>query len=185
MVITPEMMDAFTGIDQSLLTLWFMSAAVSIGLALGLTIYNIRRENKLRRRNERFFVIQIQANLKHMAQYFLDVEGATTRNEESETSTEDLMGSLKSYYVRHGQEMKDVLYQTKLYLPFWTSLSTHDKETITGILDVFTWLLYEYYQPSLPEPLRENKVLTSRRTLYNKKEHAMKNVNQILQIYST
>lgn len=183
--MTSEIMDAFTGIDQSLLLLWFMGTAVSIGLALGLTIYNIQRENGLRRRNEEFFAVQIKTNLSRMAQYFLSVERETTSNEEFETSTKDMMSSLKTYYVRHEQEMKDVLYQTKLYLPFWTSLSTHDKEVIEGVLDMFSWLLYEYYQPTLPESLCENKVLTSRREFYDNKERAMKNVDQILSIHNT
>lgn len=163
---------------------WIASTILSIGLAVGLTLYHNNRENKLKKRNEEFFVMQITDNLEKMAQYFLDVERETTQDEEYATSNEHLMSALKSYYTRHEQEMKDILYQTKLYIPFWTNLPTHDKQTITDILDLFSWLLYDYYQPALPELLCENTVLNSRDVLFTKKDSIMNNTNQILSKHS-
>ena len=60
-----------------------------------------------------FFVKQIRNNLKKMAQYFLDVEQKTTYQEEYETSNINMMRSLKTFYLRNEQEMKDVLYPNK------------------------------------------------------------------------
>ena len=157
--------------------------AIGIGLAIGLTWYRNRQEKQLRIRNEMFFVKQIRNNLKKMAQYFLDVEQKTTYQEEYETSNINMMRSLKTFYLRNEQEMKDVLYQTKLYLPFWSSLSTTDKQTVNEILDVFSWLLYDYYQSGLPESICENVVINSRQTLYDKKDWIMNTTNNILQKY--
>ena len=185
MAMTFWILGIFTEIDLSLLPLWILSTTVSVGLALGLTMYNQRRETRLRRRHEEFFILQIKNNLKRMEQYFLSVEMETTRGEEFEPSTDDMMRSLKTYYIRHEQEMKDVLYQTKLYLPFWTSLTTDDKKMIEGVLDMFAWLLYEYYQPMLPESLCENKVLASRQDLFDNKKRAISDVDRILSVHNS
>ena len=155
----------------------------SIGLAIGLSWYRNRQEKKTRERNEMFFVRQITENLKKMAQYFLDIERETQHNEEYEESNKMMMNALKTFYLRNDQEMKDVLYQTKLYLPFWSNLSPTDKQTVNDMLGVFSWLLYDYYPLSLPESLRENTVVNSRKTLYSKKEKMMTSTDEILQKY--
>ena len=118
-----------------------------------------------------------------MTQYFLDVERKTTYNEEQETSNTNMINSLRTFYLRNEQEMKDILYQTKLYLPFWSSLDATDKQTIDDILGVFSWLLYDYYQSNLPESIRENTIINSRKTLYEKKDWMMSTTDNLLQKY--
>lgn len=153
---------------------------VSIGIAIGLNVYWQRKEKQNRIKNEMFFVDQITINLRKMAQYFLDVEKTTQYNEEYEESNTRMMQSLKTFYLRNEQEMKDVLYQTKLYLPFWSALSATDKQTVNEVLDVFSWLLYDYYQSRLPESLRENTVIHSRNKLYEKKNWLMNTTDNLL-----
>ena len=152
-----------------------------IGLAIGLSLYRNYQEKQTRIKNEAFFVKQITSNLKRMAQYFLDVEQKTTYNEEQEISTHNMMSLLKTFYLRNEQEMKDTLYQTKLYLPFWSSLSAVDKQTVNEILGTFSWLLYDYYPSSLPESIRKNAVINSRQTLYDKKNWIIHTTDNILQ----
>lgn len=159
--------------------------ALSIVLAIGLSLYGFWRENNTRKRNELFFVEQIQNNLKKMAQYFLDVEDETKHNEEYEESSQQMMNALDAFYLRHDQEMKDVLYQTKLYLPFWIGLSHDDKKTVNELLDVFSWLLYDYYPMSLPESIREITVVNFRKTFLDKKEWMMNTTNELLNKYHT
>ena len=173
-----------SGVDNNLLALWIAGVSISIGLAVGINLYRNRKENKERARNEAFFAIRIKNNMESMKQYFLDIERETTNNEDYNDDNKDMMDSLKTCYIRNEQEMKDILYQTKLYLPLWTSLSTNDKAIINDILDTFSWLLYDYYQVALPETLRENKVLTSRSDLYKKKESLITNTRSIIQKYS-
>ena len=156
---------------------------IGIGIAMGLNIYWKHKENQNRINNERFFVNQITSNLKKMTQYFLDVERKTTYNEEQETSNTNMINSLRTFYLRNEQEMKDILYQTKLYLPFWSSLDATDKQTIDDILGVFSWLLYDYYQSNLPESIRENTIINSRKTLYEKKDWMMSTTDNLLQKY--
>lgn len=156
---------------------------IGIGLAVGLTWYRNWQENKTRTRNELFFVEQIQTNLKKMAQYFLDIEGETKHNEEFEEDSQNMMNALDTFYLRHDQEMKDVVYQTKLYLPFWTELSPKDKKTVSEVLDVFSWLLYDYYPMSLPESMRKITVLNFRQTFSAKKEWIMTTTSELLTKY--
>ena len=153
---------------------------ISIGIAIGLNIYWRYKEKQNRIKNEMFFVDQITVNLRKMAQYFLDVERTTQHNEEYEESNVHMMQSLETFYLRNEQEMKDVLYQTKLYLPFWNTLSATDKQTVNEILNVFSWLLYEYYRSRLPESLRENVVIHSRNELYAKKNWLMNTTDNLL-----
>lgn len=156
---------------------------ISIVLAIGLSWYHISNANKTRTRNELFFVEQIQNNLKKMAQYFLDVEEETTHHEEYEENSQNMMNALDTFYLRHDQEMKDVLYQTKLYLPFWTELAPKDKKTVSEILDVFSWLLYDYYPMSLSESMRKITVINFRQTFSKKKEWMMNTTNELLNKY--
>ena len=167
--------------DESIISI--ILGGISIALAIGINWYRNWQDNKTRAKNELFFVEQIQNNLKKMAQYFLDVEGETKRNEEYETDTENMMNILHIFYLRYDQEMKDVLYQTKLYLPFWTSLSPKDKNTINKILNVFSWLLYDYYPMSLPESIRKITVINSRKTFLDKKDWMMNTTNELLNKY--
>lgn len=154
--------------------------AVSISLAVGLNLYRNHQEEKRRRRDEEFFVRQIRANLYKMAQYFLEVEKATTHNEDYEVSNKSMMRSLKTFYLRNEQEMKDILYLSRLYLPLWRSLTPADKEEINKIFDTFSWLLYDYYSSSLPESICESAVLGSRSTLYRNKALVMDATDSIL-----
>lgn len=148
----------------------YILGGISIALAICLNVYRNYQENKRRIKSEEFFVKQIKANLRKMAQYFLDVERTTTHNEDYETSNEDMMNSLKTFYRRNEQEMKDILYQSKLYLPFWGSLTPEDKAKVNEVFDTFSWLLYDYYPSSLPESIRESVVLKSRSALYRNKD---------------
>jgi hypothetical protein len=153
----------------------------SIFLAIGINWYRNLQEDKRRKENERFFVKQIQNNLKKMAQYFLDVETETKRNEDASHNNDVMMMALKTFYLRNDQEMKDVLYQTKLYLPFWNTLSTEDKNDLNNILDVFSWLLYDYYPLSLPESMREITVTNSRKVFLEKKDYVMNTSHRLLE----
>lgn len=158
----------------------YILGALSIALAIGLNVYRNHQETQRRIKSEEFFVKQIKDNLKKMAQYFLDVERTTTYNEDYETSNEDMMNSLKTFYRRNEQEMKDILYQSKLYLPFWGSLSPEDKANVNKIFDTFSWLLYDYYPSSLPESIRESTVLKSRSALYRNKDLVVDVTDSIL-----
>ena len=151
----------------------------SIGLAIGLSWYRNYQEKQTRIKNEVFFVKQITSNLKRMKQYFLDVEKKTTYNEEQETDTYNMMSLLKTFYLRNEQEMKDILYQTKLYLPFWSNLSAADKQTVNEILSTFSWLLYDYYPSSLPGSIRKNAVINSRQALYDKKNWIIDTIDHL------
>lgn len=156
---------------------------LSIFLAIGINWYRNWQENKTRARNEQFFIEQIRSNLKKMAQYFLDVEDETTHNEEYEENNKQMMNALETFYKRHDQEMKDVLYQTKLYLPFWTELSFQDKKVVNELLNVFSWLLYDYYPVSLPQSIREITVTNFRKDFLDKKDWMMNTTNQLLSKY--
>lgn len=156
---------------------------ISIALAIGINWYRNWQENKTRIRNELFFVDQTQENLKKMAQYFLDAEGETKYKEEEQEDNENMMNALQTFYLRNDQEMKDVLYQTKLYLPFWNRLAPQDKKTVNEILDVFSWLLYDYYPMSLPESVREITVINFRKTFLEKKDWMMNTTQGLLQKY--
>ena len=157
---------------------------ISIGLAVGINWYRNFQEDKRRIKNEMFFVGQIQENLKKMAQYFLDIEIETKRNEDESQNNDNMMMALQTFYLRNDQEMKDVIYQTKLYLPFWNTLSPEDKKDLNTILDVFSWLLYDYYPLSLPESMREITVNNSRKLFLEKKEYIMNTSHQLLGKYN-
>ena len=157
--------------------------ASSIGIAVGLSLYWRHKDNADRKRRDSFFVDRIAENLGKMAQYFLDVETETVRNEEREESTSGMMRSLGSFYHRNEQEMKDILYQTKLYLPFWSDLPPEDKKEVGGVLDLFSWLLYDYYQQALPEQLRKIAVVQSREAFIEKKACVMEATDSLLRRY--
>ena len=153
---------------------------ISIGIAVGLSAYWRGKEVADRRRRDSFFVGRIAENLRKMAQYFLDVETETVRNEEREKSASSMMRSLGSFYRRNEQEMKDILYQTRLYLPFWSDLPPEDRKEVDGVLELFSWLLYDYYQQALPEQLRQIVVVESRDALFEKKACVMEATDGLL-----
>lgn len=157
--------------------------SISVVLAIGINMYRNKKEKEVKEENERFFVEQIQNNLKKMSQYFLDVEDETKYKEEFEEDTQNMMNALNTFYLRHDQEMKDVLYQTKLYLPFWTGLSHNDKKTVNEVLNVFSWLLYDYFPMSLPESMRKITVINFRKTFLDKKDWMMTTTNELLNKY--
>lgn len=158
----------------------YILGAISMGLAIGLNIYRNYTEEKRRKEDEKFFVKQIKTNLRTMEGYFLNVEEATTHYDEY-GSTEDVMRSLKTFYHRNEQEMKDILHQSKLYLPFWSTLTPEKKETVNKIFETFSWLLYDYYPSGLPESIRKTAVTTSRSKLISKKEWVVNATDNILQ----
>lgn len=157
--------------------------SISIGIAVGLCAYWKIKEGRERRRRDAFFVARITENLRKMAQYFLDVESATVRGEDHAESASGMMRSLGSFYRRNEREMKDVLYQTKPYLPFWSELPPEDKRAVDGVLDLFSWLLYDYYQQALPEQPRRITVIDSREALFEKKACIMETADSLLRRY--
>ncbi len=173
--------------------MWYMSiesyislglGIISIFLAIGINWYRNLQEDKKRKENERFFVKQIQNNIKKMTQYFLDAETETKRNEGESQNNNVMMMALQTFYLRNDQEMKDVIYQTKLYLPFWNTLSPEDKKDLNNILDIFSWLLYDYYPLSLPASVREITVNNSRKIFLEKKDYVMNTSQQLLEKYN-
>lgn len=158
---------------------------LGIGIAVGLNLYRNHKEDIERKKRDEFFVVRITENLRKMAQYFLDVETKTVRDEGRDESTAGMMRSLGAFYRRNEQEMKDVLYQTKLYLPFWSKLPPEDKQAVSEVLDLFTWLLYDYYQGALPESLRERAVVQSRSAFFEKKTKLMDSTHDLLSRYET
>ena len=156
---------------------------VSIGIAVGLSGYWRIKDSADRKRRDALFVDRIAENVGKMAQYFLDVETETVRNEEREASAEGMVGSLGSFYRRNGQEMRDILYQTKLYLPFWSDLPPEGRKEADGMLDAFSWLVYGYYQEALPEQLRRIAVVGSRGALLEKKAGVMEAADSLLRRY--
>lgn len=156
---------------------------ISIGIAVGLNLYWKHKEGAERRKRDSFFVDRVAENLRKMAQYFLDVETETVRNEEREETASRMVKSLGSFYRRNEQEMKDILYQTKLYLPFWSDLPPEDKKEVDGVLNLFSWLLYDYYQQALPEQLRQIVVVQSRKSFFEKKACVMEATDSLLRRY--
>lgn len=124
-------------------------------------------------------------NVGRMSGCFLAIEGETKYGEDDEEGGDeqasDVMESLHTFYVRHGQEMKDILYQTRLYLPLWKSLSPQDRKMANETVDLFSWLVYEYYEPALPQSLRENRVFTSRDALNENRYAVARNAERIMQ----
>lgn len=166
------------------LTLGMISIALGItgiGLAVGMSTHQKRQEERRRVEHEKFFEKQIRDNLLKMAQYFLVVENKTTYNEDFDSSDDEMMKSLNMFYRRNEQEMKDILYQSKLYLPFWASLSSADRKNINKIFDLFSWLLYDYYPDRLPESIRKSSVLRARTTFHRNKNLVMNTINSIPQ----
>lgn len=156
---------------------------VSIGIAVGLSAYWRIKDNADRRRRDALFVDRIAENVGKMAQYFLDVETETVRNEEREASAERMVRSLGSFYRRNGREMRDILYQTKLYLPFWSDLPPEGRKEADCVLDMFSWLVYGYYQQALPEQLRRIVVVNSRGALLEKKAGVVEAADSLLRRY--
>lgn len=157
--------------------------AISIAVAVGLSAYWKIKENADRKRRDSFLVDRVAENLRKMAQYFLDVETTTVRNEEREVSASRMMRSLGSFYRRNEREMKDLLYQTRLYLPLWSGLPPEDRREIDGVLEMFSWLLYGYYQQALPEQLRQIDVVESREAFLEKKARVMTATDGLLRRY--
>ena len=155
----------------------------SICIAVGLSLYWRRKENAERKRRDSFFVDRIAENLGKVVQYFLDVETETVRNEEREESAEGMERSLGSFYLRNGQEMRDILYQTRLYLPFWSDLPPEGRREADGVMGMFSWLLYGYYQQALPEQLRRIAVVGSREALLEKKARVVEAADSLLRRY--
>lgn len=157
-------------------------------LSVALTVLFVFDHRRLEKNHERFFALQITENIKKMSGYFLTVERETKYGEDdeegSDESASDVMESLHTFYVQHEQEMKDALQQTRLYLPLWKSLSREDREMVNNTLDLFSWLLYEYYKPKLPPSLRENSVFASRGALNANKYAVAKTAQRITQFYS-
>ena len=164
----------------------FEYISVALGcLSFVLTMVFFFQNRRREKMHEEFFALQITENVKSMSGYFLTVENETKYGEEDEDggeeSVDSMMESLHTFYTRHEQEMKDILYQTKLYLPLWRSLSQEDRNVVNDTLGLFSWLLYEYYNSALPSSLRENNVLGSRDILNAKKYAVAQNAKRIIQ----
>lgn len=154
---------------------------LGIVIALSLSYYHFYSDHKRRINDEKFFVVQIKDNLRQMSQYFLDVENVSTYNEQfDDDASADLVND---FYLRKLQEMKDLLYQTKLYLPFWKTLSPSDKSTVNALLNEFSWLLYDFYPLHLPKSIRKINLINSQKLFHTKKENVMENTHGLLQKY--
>lgn len=153
--------------------------SISIGIAIGLNMYWRGKDKKERKRNESIFAEKIMTNIGMMATYFSDIEREVKIDEDTEATTDHIMNSLKTFYMKNEQEMKDILYQTKLYLPFWSSLSSDNRKEVNSVLEMFTWLLYEYYRPWLPHSMRESALFGARKLLIDKKKVVMTTVENL------
>ena len=129
----------------------------SIVIAIGLAVFTTYFDKRRREREERFFAEEIRANLNEITQYFLTVNSISGVNTNEDESEEETALGLNDYYVRHHQEMVDLLYITKLYLTQWRTLSKAKKKLTKDVLDKFAWLLYEYYPLHMPDSIKKTR----------------------------
>ncbi len=153
---------------------------VSIGVAVGMSIFMLKRDSNRRKREENFYANEIKENLKTITQYFLTIDSISSDyrglgKEENETTL-----SLNDYYVRHHQEMIDLQHITKLYLTQWKTLDQEKKELTKKILKEFSWLSYEYYPLHLPESIKNSRWQSSEEKFNEKREFVANNVPIIL-----
>lgn len=133
---------------------------------------------------EVFFSGPVKINLKKISQYFLDVERATTYNEEYEEDSKNMMIELNTFYEKNSQDMEEIFKQTTIGFLAWHSLSSKDEPIMIKILETFAWLRNDYYPMSKLESTRKDIVLGFRDTFYEKKDWLMIATNDLLKKYS-
>jgi hypothetical protein len=148
-----------------------------IGASLGIFTFLFDRYR--RTNEEKFYANEIKENLKTITQYFLTISNMSSHYRESENDDKTTF-SLNDYYERHSQEMKDLLYLTKLYLTQWKTLSQDKQTLVKDILERFSWLSYEYYPLHLPDSIKKERWQQEWRELDNKKSFINDNVPIIL-----
>ncbi len=151
----------------------------SITVAIGMTIYSLWLDKSRRKKEEAFFSNEIKENLKDMAQFFLTVSSLSS-DQRGYGDENNITLTLNDYYVRHHQEMTDLLYLTKLYLTQWRTLNDEKKTLVKDILKQFSWLVYEYYPLHLPDSIRKTRWQNEWEELDKKKSFVTDNIPIIL-----
>lgn len=148
-------------------------------IAVGLGIFTFLFDRYRRKNEEKFYANEIKENLKAITQYFLTVSGMSSHYKEYENDDEVTL-SLNDYYVRHHEEMTDLLHITKLYLTQWRTLSADKKRIVREILERFSWLSYEYYPLHLPDSIKKTRWQNEWKGLSEKKSFVADNVKTIV-----
>ena len=152
----------------------------SIVIAIGLTVFTILFDNHRRRKEERFFAEEIKTNLNAITQYFLTISSISGVNANRDETEEQTILSLNDYYVRHYQEMVDLLHVTKLYLTQWRTLSEEKKTLTRDVLKKFAWLSYEYYPLHMPDSIKKTRWQSEWRHLSENQTFIAKNISSIV-----
>lgn len=161
-----------------------MSDAEILGIILGiiavaLGIFTFLFDKYRRNNEEKFYANEIKENLKAITQYFLTV--STMSNHYNEYENDDQVTlSLNDYYVRHHEEMTDLLHITRLYITQWRTLSDDKKRLMKEILERFSWLSYEYYPLHLPDSIKKTRWQNEWKALGEKKSYVADNVQILL-----
>jgi hypothetical protein len=156
-------------------TISIILGIIAVGLAVFTFFFDRYRKNK----EEKFYANEIKENLKIITQYFLTVSTMSSHYKEYENDDEVTL-SLNDYYVRHHEEMTDLLHITKLYLTQWRTLSEEKKRIVKGILERFSWLSYEYYPLHMPDSIKKTRWQNEWKTLSEKRAYVADNVRMIL-----
>lgn len=152
----------------------------SIGVAIGMSIFMLKRDAFRRDKEEKFYADEIKENLRKITQYFLTINSLSSSYRGYESSDNEITLSLEDYYVRHHQEMVDLQNITKLYLTQWRGLDHEKKELVKKILEEFAWLSYEYYPLHLPDAIKKSRWQSSEEKFNEKQEFISINVPTVL-----
>jgi len=155
---------------------------ISIVIAVSSGVFYYWLDYRRRQREEEFFSEEIKENMRQITQFFISIDSISTRNMGFESAEEEITNSLNNFYVKKSQEMKDILYLTKLYLPQWKSLDLDNKKIIKDILEHFSWLLYEYHPLHLPLEIRQIRWQNNEDLFHSKKNDVVKFAETILEI---
>jgi hypothetical protein len=165
--------------DNEYISLVLGLISICIATASGIFYYYL--DYRRRRKEEEFFSKEIKENIQQIIQFFNNVHSISTRDMGFESVEEEVTNSLNNFYVKKSQEMKDILYLTKLYLPQWKSLNSDNKKTVKNILEHFSWLLYEYHPLHLPIEVRRIRWQNHEKTLDNKKNDVVEFAETLLE----
>lgn len=125
----------------------FVTNLIGVVVSAALTVIVVKYQNKQRDTAERFHGVEIDDNLKSMAEVFDDVIHSSRHDSQDPEEIELATYALEKYYKHHATRMSELAQNTETHIDQLLSMDPERRVDLLDAVRALRWLVEEYYPP--------------------------------------
>lgn len=134
-------------INEFLVIGGFVTNVLGMAVSVVLTVVVVKYQNRQRDTAERFHGVEIDDNIKSMADAFDEVIHASRHSSNDPEEIELATYALEKYYKHNATRITQLVQQTETHIDQLLSMDPEQRADLLAAVRALQWLIEEYYPP--------------------------------------